>query len=184
MDSDSIRQRMQKTLSFLREELAQIKTGRATPALIEKIMIDAYETKMPLLELATINAPDPNELIVAPYDQTILKDIERAIVLRKDIGLSPAVDGQIIRIKIAPLTSERREELIRVISQKLEAARVAIRQIRHEGRSEIKTAAEEGEMNEDERHNQEEKLQEITDEINGEIEQIGKSKEAEIRGGN
>lgn len=183
MDLDQVRQRMEKTLGFLQDELAQIKTGRATPSLIEKIMVEAYETKMPLVELATISCPDPDKLLVTPFDQSIIRQIERAIASRKELGLSPVVDEEVIRIKIPPLTSERREELSRVLSQKLEAGRVAIRQIRHEERSGLKRQFEEKEINKDEWLSQMDKLQELTDEMNEEIGKMGKIKEEEIMGG-
>lgn len=182
MDLTEVRQRMKKTLDFLRDELAQIKTGRATPALIEKIVVEAYETKMPLVELATITSPEPSELLVAPFDQSIIKNIERAIALRRELGLSPMVDQTVIRIKIASLTEERRIELTRVLSQRLESGRVAVRQIRHEERSKLKKLFEDKEVNEDERHSYEEELQELTEEINGEIENLGEIKRREIMG--
>jgi len=183
MDLDAVRQRMLKTLQFLRDELVQIKTDRATPSLIEKIMIEVYETKMPLVELATIAAPEPNELVVTPFDQSIIKNIEKAISSRKELQLSPVIDEQVIRIKIPPLTEERRKELTRVLSQKLEAGRVAIRQIRHEERSQVKRMSEDGEVNEDEKRKYEEDLQELTDEMNEEIQRMGDLKEKEIMGG-
>ncbi|HUW21660.1 MAG TPA: ribosome recycling factor [Candidatus Bathyarchaeia archaeon] len=173
---------MQKTLQFLKDELAQIKTGRATPSLVEKIVVDAYETRMPLVELATIGAPEPNELVITPFDQSIIKNIERAVSERHELRLSPVVDEQVIRIKIPPLTEERRKELARVLSQKLEAGRVAIRQIRHEERSNLKKLSEDGGINEDEKRKYEDDLQKLTEEMNGEIETAGEVKEKEIKG--
>lgn len=182
MDEEAVKKRMLKTLNYLRDELAQIKTGRATPALVEKILVEAYETKMPLVELATITAPDPNELLVAPFDQSIAKNIEQAIAFRKELRLSPVVNGEVIRIKIPPLTAERRQELTKVLSQKLETGRVAVRQIRHEERSRIKSRLEEDETNEDEKRSDELKLQTITDETNDEIQKMGEVKKKEIMG--
>jgi len=183
MDLDAVRKKMQKGLDFLQDELAQIKTGRATPALVEKILIEAYETKMPLLELATITAPEPNEILVSPFDQTIIRNIERAIAFKKEMGLSPAVDEEVIRIRIAPLTTERREEFLRLLGQRLEIGRVAIRQIRHEERSKIKRMFEDSELNEDEKRKSEEDLQKLTDEMNEKIQTIGEAKKQEIAGG-
>ncbi|MBN1263721.1 MAG: ribosome recycling factor [Candidatus Pacebacteria bacterium] len=182
MEIEEVKKQMQKTLSFLEQELSQIKTGRATPSLVERILVEAYETKMPLVELATITAPEPNEILVAPFDQSIIKNIEKAIGFRKELGLSPVVDEALVRIKIAPLTEEKRKELVKVLASKLEIGRVAIRQIRHEERSRLKKQFEEGEINEDERRNQETKLQELTDEMNEEIQKMGDRKEREILG--
>jgi len=183
VDPEETRQKMEKTLDFLRDELAQIKTGRATPSLVEKIMVEAYETRMPLVELATISAPDPNEILVTPFDQSIIKNIEKAIFDRKELKLTPVIDEQVIRIKILPLTEETRKELTRVLSQKLEAGRVAIRHIRHEERARIKKMVEADEINEDEKFCQEEDLQKLTDEMNEEIQKMGQVKEKEIMGG-
>lgn len=184
VDLTDYEQKMTKSLDFLSDELAQIKTGRATPALIEKIAINAYETTMPLLELATISAPSADELVIAPFDQSILREIERGISARRDLGLSARVDGELIRIKIPPLTTERRDELVKVLNQKLEMGRVAIRQVRHEARGLIKRQFEEDEIHEDERRRLEEELEKITGEINEKIEKMGSVKEAEVTGGN
>ena len=182
MNKEEVKQRMQKTLDFLQDELAQVKTGRASPSMIEKIMIDVYETKMLLVELATITAPEPGELLVAPFDQTIIKNIERAIILHKDLGLSPIVDDEVIRIKIAPLNEERRKELVKVLGQKLEAGRVAVRSIRQEEKSAITRQFEEKEISEDDKFQQIENLQKITDEYNAKIQAMGDAKEKEILG--
>jgi ribosome recycling factor len=183
MELEAVKKRMQKTLDFLQGELTQIKTGRATPSLVEKIMVEAYETKMPLVELATITAPEPSELLVSPFDQSIIREIERSVGRRSELGLVPVVDNDVIRIKIPPLTEERRKELTRVLNQKLEAGRVAIRQTRHEERSRLKKDFEEGEINEDERRKSEEELQKLTDEMNESIAKMGGMKEKELMGG-
>lgn len=182
MDLKEFEQKMGKALDFLREELAQVKTGRATPALVERIMVEAYETKMPLVELATIVVPDPNELVITPFDKTILPEISRAISQRKEAGLSPVADGQLIRIKIPPLTGERREELARLLGQKLEVARIAIRQIRQDARTAIKDEEDQSLINEDEEHRLEEQLQSLVDKMNEKIKEIGENKRAEILG--
>lgn len=177
---DDIQQKMTKALEVLRQELVIVKTGRATPDLIEKILVEAYETRMPLVELATINAPTPSELLVTPFDQTILKNIERALALDRDLGLSPVVDGQVIRVSIPPLNEERREQLVKLLRQKLEAGRVMIRQARREKMVEIKRQFEAKELNEDEKFRQEEKLQKLTEEFNHKIEEMGKQKENKL----
>ncbi|MFC1790535.1 ribosome recycling factor [Patescibacteria group bacterium] len=182
MDLEEVRKRMGKTIVYLTDELTQIKTGRATPSLVEKITVDAYETKMPLVELATITAPEPNEIIVSPFDASIIKNIEKAISQRQELGLSPQVDDQLIRIRISPLTEEKRQELVRILNQKLETGRVAVRQIRHEMRSLIKQEFEDKEIGEDERKRQEDEAQKVTDEYNQKIGQLGMLKQKEILG--
>lgn len=183
IDLNETEKKMAKSLDFLTDELAQIKTGRATPALIEKIMINAYETTMPLVELATISAPSADELVISPFDQSIIREIERGIAARRDLGLSARVDGELVRIKIPPLTTERRDELVKVLGQKLELGRVAVRQIRHEARAIIKRQFEEDEIHEDERRRLEEELEKITGRFNEKIDEMGTRKEAEITGG-
>jgi ribosome recycling factor len=181
IDLDQIRKRMEQALEFLVGELGTLKTGRATPALVEKIMVEAYETRMPLVELATISAPEPDQLVVTPFDQAVIKEIERGISQDKELKLNPRIDGNLIRIKIPPLTGERREEFVKLLNQKLEAGRVTIRQIRQDMRAEIKRASENNELSEDEKFKLEEELQELTDEFMEKIEEMGKKKETELR---
>lgn len=171
---------MEKVLQLFSDDLLTLKAGRATPALVEKVMVEAYETKMPLVELATISAPDPNTLLVTPFDQTIIRNIEKALAMDRDLGLSPSVDGNLIRIKIAPLTEETRKDLVKLLGKKLEAARVMIRQVRGEQMREIREAGQNKEINEDEVFRQENDLQKLTDEYNEKIEALSKSKEEQL----
>jgi ribosome recycling factor len=180
MDLNETRQKMEQALEFLVAELGTLKTGRATPALVERIMVEAYETRMPLVELATIAAPEPNQLVVTPFDQAVIKNIERSLGQDRDLNLSPRIDGHLIRIDIPPLTGERREEFVRLLSQKLEAGRVTIRQIRHDKMAELKRAFENKELNEDEKFRLEKDLQAVTDEMMNRIEAMGKKKEEEL----
>lgn len=182
IDFTDVRQKMEKVLQMFREDLLTIRVGRATPAMIEKIMVEAYETKMPLVELATISTPNPNQLVVTPFDLTILKNIVQSIASHKDLGLYPAVDGDIIRLKIPPITEERRQEFVKLLGQKLEAGRIMIRQVRGEKMREIRQVEQAKEISEDEEFRAEQELQKITDEYNLKIEEIGKAKEAELRG--
>ena len=177
---EEVRQKMNQILELLASELATFKAGRATPALVERIMVEAYNTKMPLVELATISAPEPKQLLITPFDQTIIKEIERALAVDRGLGLSPAVDGNAIRLKIPSLTEEKRQELVKVLHQKLESAKIMIRQARGEKMAEIKRAFEKRETHEDERRHQEEELQKITDEMTGRVEATGKAKEQEL----
>lgn len=177
---DDVRQKMEKALEMLRQDLVNLKVGRATPALVEQIQVDAYETKMPLVELATITAPEPNQLLITPFDQTVIKNIERALALDRDLGLSPVVDGEVIRLIIPPLNEERRRELVKLLGQKLESARIVIRQIRQGKMQEIRQAFENKEISEDEKFRREKELQDITDEFNQKIAEIGQQKEQQL----
>ena len=127
---DEVQQKMTKALEILRQDLVNLKVGRATPALVEQIQVEAYESKMPLVELATITSPEANQLLITPFDQTIIRNIEKALALDRDLGLSPVIDGEVVRLTIPPLNEERRRELVKLLKQKLEAARIMIRQIR------------------------------------------------------
>lgn len=177
---EDVRQKMEKVLEILRQDLVNLKVGRATPALVEQIQVDAYETKMPLVELATITAPEPNQLLITPFDQTIIKNIEKALALDRDLGLSPVVDGEVIRLTIPPLNEERRRELVKLLGQKLESARIMIRQIRQGKMQEIRGAFENKEISEDEKFRKEKELQDITDEFNQKIAEIGRQKEQQL----
>jgi len=180
MDFTPVRQKMDSVLTDLRQDIVTIKTGRATPALIEQIIVDAYESKMPLVELASITAPDASQLLVTPFDQTLVRNIEKALAVDRNLGLSPSVEGTVVRLKIPPLTEERRKEFVKVLGQKLEAGKIMVRQIRGEEMRRIRTLAQDKELTEDEAFRAEGDLQKITDEFNGKIEEIGKQKETEI----
>lgn len=180
MELTDVQDKMTKALELLRQDLAGIRAGQATPALVEKVMVEAYETKMPLVELATITARSPNELLITPFDQSIIQKIERALAKDRNLGLSPVVDETVIRLTIPPLTEEKRRELVKVLRQKLEAGRIMIRQIRREKMVEIKRQFEAKELNEDEKFLAEEELQKLTDESNQKIEEMGKEKESEL----
>lgn len=179
---EDTRIKMNKVLELLTSDLASLKVGRATPALVEKIVVEAYDTKMPLVELSTISVSGPSELLVTPFDKTILKNIEKALGMDRGLGISPSVDGEVIHLRIPPLTEEKRVEMTKVLNQRLEAARVMIRQVRAERMAEIKRAFEEKEIFEDDRKRQEEETQKITDEMTGKIESIGEAKKSELLG--
>lgn len=180
MEFNEVRQKMTKAIEMLQDELVALRVGQANPSLIEKVMVEAYETKMPLVELATITTAGPNQLVVAPFDQSVIKNIQHALSIDRNLGLSARIDENVVRVNIPPLTAERRQEFIKILHQKIEAARVMIRQIRHEKMIEIKKAFENKEVDEDEKFRQEEELQKITDEFNEKISQIGGKKEAEL----
>lgn len=179
---DQIRQRMQTALDAVRQDAGTIRTGRATPALVENVVVEAYggAQRLRVMELATITAPDPQSIIISPWDKSIIGDIKKGIE-QANIGLTPVLAGEVIRINIPALTTEDRENYIKLLHQKLENGKVIVRQIRQEGMHEIRDKFEKKEISEDEKVLQEKRLQEITDEYTGKIEEVGKGKERELR---
>ena len=172
-------QRMQVALDVLEEDLTAIRTGRASPALIEKLPVEYYGSTLPLIQLATISVPESRQLLIRPFDPSSLKAIERAI-LASDLGLTPNNDGKAIRLNLPALTEERRRELVKVVSARLEECRVAVRNIRREVIKELKDLEKEKELSEDELEQAEDELQELTEEMIEKIDQIGQRKEKEI----
>lgn len=176
--SQDISGRMQKVLEVLKHDLATVRTGRATPSLVENIMISAYNgsAKLRVMELATIGAQDTTTLVIQPFDQATAQEIIKGIQ-EANTGLNPILDAPIIRISIPPLSQERREELIHLMKQKLENGRIMVRQARQDGMNEVKKADD---LSEDEVKRIERDIQRITDEHMGEIDSMGKQKEAEL----
>lgn len=177
MNLDETKQKMAKALEVLQGDIATVRTGKATPALIENVVISVYggTAKMRILELATINVSDPHTLTLSPFDPSITSEIQKGIQ-DANVGLSPAVNGDVIRIAIPPLSSERRQELIKMMHQKLENGKVMLRQIRHDAMSDIKKS----ELSEDETSRLEKEVQKLTDDYTAEIDTIGKRKEEEL----
>lgn len=179
MDSliQEARQKMMKALEVLQGDVATVRTGKATPALIENVVISVYAgtAKMRILELATINVTDPHTLTLSPFDPSITSEIQKGIQ-DANIGLNPSVNSDVIRISIPPLSAERRQELIKMMHQKLENGKVMIRQIRHDAMMDIKKGA----LSEDETGRLEKEVQKLTDDYTAEIDTIGKRKEEEL----
>ncbi len=175
---DTFDQRVQKVMEVLRTDLGTIRAGRATPALVENVVINAYggTTRLKVMELATIGALDTQTLQISPFDPSTIHDIEKGIQ-EANIGLSPVVDGQVLRIKIPSLTEERRQELIKAMRQKLENGKVMVRQVRHDAMEEIK---EEFGANKDELERQEKEVQKQVDKTIETIESMGDQKEQEL----
>ncbi len=171
--------RMKGALVALEEDLTTIRTGRATPALVEKLPIDYFGMPTPLLQLATISIPEARAILIKPFDPTTLRTIERSI-LASDLGLTPNNDGKAIRLNLPPLTQERRRDLVKVVSTRLEEARVAIRNIRRDLIKDLRDLEKEKLIPKDDLLIGEEDLQKMTDQMIEQIEQIGKRKEAEI----
>jgi ribosome recycling factor len=171
--------RMKGAIQALEEDLSGIRTGRASPALVERIQVEYYGVSTPLVQLATISVPEPRMLLIRPFDSTSLKAIERAI-LASDLGLTPNNDGKTIRLILPPLTEERRRELVKVVHNRVEEARVAARNVRRDSIRDLRELQQEKLISEDELQKGEAELQKITDRYIEEINKIGERKEKEI----
>ncbi|OGG06038.1 ribosome recycling factor [Candidatus Gottesmanbacteria bacterium RIFCSPHIGHO2_02_FULL_40_24] len=176
-----VKSRMQKAVAVLIEDLGTIRTGRATPALIENTVISSYggTQNLKLQELATITTEGVRSLIIAPFDQTVIGDIEKGIN-SANLGFTASVDGSIIRINIPPLTSERRDEFIKLANTKIEGGRIMVRQVRHDVMASLKRSFEAKEISEDDRKRLEKEIQNITDEMMAELEILRHKKEEEL----
>lgn len=181
MDESSIRSRMQKVLDLVVSEIASIRTGRATPSLVEDVEVMVYggQQKLKVNELATITVPDAQTIVIDPWDKSIIGEIKKGLQAA-NVGLNPSIDGEVVRISLPPLTTEDREKYVKLLSKKLENGKVMIRQIRSEAMRDIKARFEKKEISEDEKFNQEKRLQEITDEFVKKIDEAGKAKEEEL----
>jgi ribosome recycling factor len=171
--------RMKGAIQALEEDLSGIRTGRASPALIERMQVEYYGAPSPLIQLATISVPEARTLLIRPFDATSLKAIERAI-LASDLGLTPNNDGKAIRLNLPPLTEERRRELGKVVHNRVEEARVAVRNVRRDSIRDLREFMQEKLISEDDLKRGEEELQKITDQHIEEINAIGDRKEKEI----
>jgi ribosome recycling factor len=176
---EDARDRMAKSVESIRHEFGSVRTGRASPALLDRIMVDYYGAITPLKQLATISAPEPRLLTVQPYDKSSIKAIERAI-MESDVGLTPSNDGNLIRLGIPELTEERRKQLVKVVRHIAEEGRVAIRNIRRDVMHDLRELKEAGESGADEEHRAEVGLQKVTDARIAELDELLKHKEAEI----
>lgn len=171
--------RMQGALRSLEEDLGAIRTGRASPAIVEGLEVEYYGTATPLQQLANISAPEPRTITIKPFDPGSLDDIERAIHA-SDLGLTPNNDGKLIRLNIPPLTEERRHELVKVVKSRSEEARVAVRNVRRDTQNQLREGERENELSEDQLHRAEEKLQNLTDRYIESINESSERKEKEV----
>jgi len=174
-----LRKRMGKTVEALKREFNKIRTGRATPALLEGIKVDCYETQMPIEQVASISVPESRLITVQPWDQSIIGEIEKAI-LKSDLGLTPMNDGKIIRIAIPPLTEERRKELAKLAKKMAEESKIAIRNQRRDANEMFKELKTDKEISEDEFYKYQNEVQKITDEFIEKIDKVTAEKEKEI----
>lgn len=171
--------RMRSAIQVLHDDLAAIRTGRASPGLVERLQIEYYGTPTPLMQLASISVPEPRTLMIKPFDQTTLKLIEKAIQT-SDLGLNPNSDGKVIHLNLPPLNEERRRDLVKHVHHRLEEARIAVRNIRRDSHNDMRDFEKEKLITEDDLESGEEDLQKLTDRFIEEIAQHGKSKETEI----
>jgi ribosome recycling factor len=173
------RERMAKSVEATRHEFGSVRTGRASPALLDRISVDYYGTSTPLKQLATVSAPEARLLTVQPYDKTSIKAIERAI-LESDVGLTPGNDGNLIRLSIPELTEERRKQLVKVVRHIAEDGRIAIRNVRRDVMHDLRELKEAGDTGSDDEHRAEVDLQKLTDARIAELDELLKHKEEDI----
>jgi ribosome recycling factor len=171
--------RMDGALDALRRDLNGVRTGRAHPSLIESLQVDYYGATTPLKQLGTINAPEPRMLTVQVWDRSAIKAIEKAIQ-GSDLGLNPSIDGQLLRLPIPPLTENRRKELVKLVHNKTEESRVAVRNVRRHAHDELRKAEKEGGVSQDDLKRYEDELQKMTDSHISAIDNEGRKKEAEL----
>ena len=171
--------RMRSAILSLEEDLAGIRTGRATPALVEKMSVEYYGSPVPLMQMASISVPEPRQLLIKPFDPSTIKEIEKAIQA-SELGITPMNDGKVIRLNLPPLTEERRRELTKFVNARLEEARIAVRNVRRDSNKDLKEFEEEKLISEDDLKRGEEEIQKMTDKIIEEIGEIGKKKDQEI----
>ena len=176
---EELEQRMQKAVGYYEESLSEIRAGRANPAILNKISVEYYGVSTPINQVAGISVPEARSIVIQPWDASILKDIEKAIIA-SDIGLNPNNDGRMIRLNFPELTEERRKELVKDIRKIAEEARVSIRAIRRDGMDDAKTKQKNSEITEDERSSMEDKIQKLTDKYITEVDSILEKKEKEI----
>jgi ribosome recycling factor len=171
--------RMVKSIEVLQRDLSGIRTGRATPMILDNIKVDYYGTQTPLKQIATISAPEARLLIIQPWDNTKLGDITKAIQ-KSDLGLNPSSDGHVIRLPIPPLSQERRKELVKSVHKRAEEGKIALRNVRRDSLEMIRDLEKEKEISQDEQKRAQNKLQEITDAFIAQADQIAKDKESEL----
>ncbi|MBQ1915017.1 MAG: ribosome recycling factor [Selenomonadaceae bacterium] len=171
--------RMQKSLDSLKKEFASLRAGRATPALLDKVMVDYYGTPTPVNQVAKVSVPEPRMIVIQPWEKTILHDIEKAI-MKSDLGLNPNSDGTAIRLAIPQLTQERRQELVKTVNKKAEEAKVALRNIRRDGNDAVKKLEKSKEVPEDEAKKGQESMQKLVDKYIKLVDAARTAKEKEV----
>lgn len=179
MPGKEARAHMDKALEAMRREFSGVRTGKASPALLDMVRVDAYGSKMPLNQVATVSAPEPRMLIVQPWDKGLVQVIEKAI-RNAELGLNPATDGGIIRVPIPALNEERRREMVRMLHKLAEEGRIAVRHARQEANKALKQQQSDGDISEDDARRQMDEVQKLTDDYIARIDQLLKAKEEEV----
>ena len=174
-----VERKMGRSLDALQRELASLRTGRATPSLIENVAVDYYGSPTPLKQLATITAPDARAILVQPWDRQSLRDIEKSL-MRSELGFNPSNDGSVITVPIPPLNQERRQELVRLLKRKIEEGKVSIRNVRRDGLESLRKLERDKAISQDQNRRSQEQLQKTTDARIKDIDQVAAAKEAEI----
>jgi ribosome recycling factor len=173
------KQRMESALESVRREFGSVRTGKASPALLDTVRVEAYGSRVPLNQVGTVSAPEPRMLTIQPWDKALMKDIEKAI-RESDLGLNPSNDGNIIRVPIPALTEERRKEYVRLLHKLAEEGRVAIRQARKDANDDVKAREKKEHLSEDDVRREQGEVQKLTDSYIAKVEEILKHKEAEV----
>ena len=174
-----IEARMARAVEAMERDFTGIRTGRASPAIVERLPVEYYGTQTPLNQLAGISVPEAHQIVIQPWDRSALGAIEKAI-LKSDIGLTPNVDGTVVRLNIPPLTEERRKDIVRAVHKRMEEARVEVRNQRRDALDDIKRRERDGEIGADEARREQEQLQKLTDRWIDEVDRVGKVKEQEV----
>ena len=176
---EDAKRRMEDALEAVRREFATVRTGKATPALLDTVRVDAYGAKMPLNQVATVSTPEPTLIMVQPFDKTLIGDVEKAI-LTADLGLNPANDGNVIRVPIPPLNEERRKEYVKLLHKMAEEGKISVRHARRVVREELHKKVKEHEIGEDDGRRREDALEKLTHEYADRIDELLKHKEEEV----
>ncbi len=173
------RDKMRKAIAHLQEEFGSVRTGRATPSLVEKLRVDYYGSEVPLQQLAGFSVPEPRVLVISPYDKTAIGAVEKAIQ-QSDLGINPSNDGNVVRLNFPQLTEERRKELVKVVKHRAEEGRVAVRNVRRQARHELEALEKDGDLSRDELDRAEKDLEKTTHDLVAEIDQMLHHKEEEL----
>jgi ribosome recycling factor len=173
-------EKMDKAIAVLKDELAGVRTGRATPALLQRVVVDYYGTPVPIQQLASFSVPEPRTLMISPFDRNAIAAMEKAI-MASDLGITPGNDGTVIRLSFPPLTEERRMELIKLVHHRGEEGRVAVRNIRRHSKEELEKLEREGGISEDDLVRSEKELQKLTDKHISDIDEVVAHKDAELK---
>ncbi|TVR64406.1 MAG: ribosome recycling factor [Gemmatimonadales bacterium] len=176
---DDVKQRMDETLDAIRREFSTVRTGKATPALLDTVRVEAYGSSMPLNQVATISIPEGSLIVVQPFDKSLLQEVEKGI-MQADLGLNPSNDGNIIRVPVPALNEERRREMVKLLSKMAEEGRVSIRHARREANDRIKVLMKEGDLSDDDGRRQLDQVQSLTDSYTQRVDELMDAKEEEI----